>query len=88
MDAVKGAFLVVLLCLVGGTEASTKEQTFTWSEVAIFVAGCAAIMVLVVGLSFLIYEHSCRDYFQEPAARYYIERGDLQVVNTGETTRL
>lgn len=63
------------------------DQTYQWADVAAFVAGCFAVMVLLIGVGFFLNEMVCRQYFKEPAAEYYAMRGDLPNVNS-ENTRL
>ncbi|PIK55332.1 hypothetical protein BSL78_07756 [Apostichopus japonicus] len=87
MASTKTFIICILAALLGCVEAGLKDQTYQWADVAAFVAGCFAVMVLLIGVGFFLNEMVCRQYFKEPAAEYYAMRGDLPNVNS-ENTRL
>ena len=49
--------------------SALTDQTFDWADVSAGVAGTVAIMFAIIGLVFVVYDHTCRDYFREEKDR-------------------
>lgn len=49
--------------------APLKEQTFEWSDISAGVAGTVAAMFAIMGLAFVVYDFTCRDYNREERDR-------------------
>ncbi|KAJ8032401.1 hypothetical protein HOLleu_25918 [Holothuria leucospilota] len=87
MAVTKSVILCLLLSFLGNAEAALRDQVFRWEDVAAFLAGCFAVMILLIGTGFFLHEMVCRQYFKEPAAEYYAVRGELPNAYN-ENTRL
>jgi len=79
--------LAALLCYMAAVaSAAVSEQVFRWEIVSAAVGGCVGGMVLVIGIAFVLYDFTCRNYFSGRAGEYF--RLDQEVAAGGSSTKL
>jgi hypothetical protein len=84
--AFKWASLFAFACLAVAVYAEGHgENTYEWAEVSAAVGGCVGIMMLMVGIFFVIYDFTCRNYFTGKAGAFF--RMDAEVA-AGSSTKL
>jgi hypothetical protein len=82
--AFRWASLVALLCMTISVSAEEEPQ-FRLAELSAAVGGVVGGLMLIIGVMFVIYDFTCRNYFSGRAGEYF--RADQEVA-AGSSTKL